>query len=79
MKLDCQAMQVMAGCISRSEHVTIETFGVVEEELWCERCRSFSTARIALKGITATAVYDLGVVTVCAEHDGDDDTEDDLS
>lgn len=68
MKLSKEAMQVMAECISRSEHVTVETNGVIEESVWCERCSLNTGAIFAMKGITETAVYDMGTVTACAIH-----------
>lgn len=67
MKLDGQALQVMAECISRSEHLTLDidvrqSQGVVV----CERCDSPTALIVPVKGISDTAVYDMGTITACA-------------
>lgn len=65
MILDGEALNVMAGCISRGEHLTVETNGVFECGVWCDTCGAPNATTFELRGITTAAVYDLGTVTAC--------------
>lgn len=73
MKLDDQAIQNVAECFSRGEHLTVETKPAVESGVWCERCGTDSQMVFPLQGISDRGVYDLGTVTACALHDNGDD------
>lgn len=67
MKLSAEAVNTLAECFSRSEHVTIEFNGVHETEIWCNKCLEFAQVKFAMKGISDKGVYDLGTVTACTE------------
>lgn len=69
MKLSPEAVDTLAHCFSRSEHVTVEFNGVLETEVWCDTCMEYSQVKFAMKGISDKGVYDLGTVTVCTEHE----------
>jgi hypothetical protein len=71
VKLDAEAVQVMAECISRSEHLTIDIdVSKSEGVVVCERCSSPTALIIPVRGISDVAVYNLGTVTACALCDG---------
>lgn len=70
MKLSTEAVNVLAECFSRSEHVTVDFNGVLETEVWCNVCMEFTQVRFAMKGISEKGVYDLGSVTACPGHEG---------
>lgn len=65
MELDGEAIRVMAECISRNEHLTVETLPVTECGLKCDTCGVLAVAVWPLRGISSSAVYDLGTVSVC--------------
>ena len=75
MQLSEQALTVMAECISRNEHVTVETNGVAEENVWCEECQAHNAVTFLLRGITDQGVYDCGTVTACPIHDDTESTD----
>lgn len=76
MKLDDEAIQVMAECISRGEHLTLDidvakSQGVVV----CERCSSPTALVIPVRGISDKAVYEMGTVVACAVCDVERDSD----
>lgn len=72
MILDGEALNVMAGCISRGEKPTIDT-QVIETDVWCEECRMDSAARAAVTVVTPEAVYEAGTLIYCVLHDRRDE------
>jgi hypothetical protein len=65
VRLSRDGFNVIAECISRGEHLTLDTQPPVETGLWCENCCTHSGMILPVQGISDKGVYDLGLITVC--------------
>lgn len=65
MKLNNEALQTIAECISRCERLEIELGHPTTTNLWYETCQELSAVTMPIKGISTTGVYDLGEMRAC--------------
>jgi hypothetical protein len=68
--MDDVALTVVASCISRGEHLTLDidtskSRGVTV----CDRCDAPTALLYGVRGISTEAVYDIGTIAVCAACD----------